>query len=256
MKKVIINLVLITMSLASFGQWNQLNNTLNTTNYIGIGTTLDAWANLVVYDPNFARTVIQSEDFATNGSILQLINGDGTQRNITMGVASPSLTAPWMGFPINKSALFVTQGSDLEALIFGTRSASPIIIGTSDVEHMRITIDGKIGIGTDDPKSKLSVNGDIRSTEVTVLADVNVPDYVFEPDYDLLSLEDLKEYVEINKHLPEIPNAEQIEKEGIDLGEMNMRLLKKIEELTLYQIQLMDQVKALQSEMNNLEAGG
>lgn len=251
--KFVVIFIFYFSFFTSEAQWNQLNNTLNTTNYVGIGTTLDAWANLVVYDPNFARTVIQSENYGTNGSIVQLINGDGTERNITMGVVSPNLSAPWIGANIAKAAVLVTQGSDMGALIFGTRSASPIIIGTSDVEHMRITTEGNIGIGTNDPKSKLSVDGDIRTTEVTVISDVTVPDYVFEPDYILLTLEEVRDFVTTNKHLPEIPNAEQIEKDGIDLGEMNMLLLKKIEELTLYQIQLMEQVKELQSKVETLE---
>lgn len=218
-----------------------------------IGNTWDPWANLVVYDDNFARTVVYSPSSASNGSITQMINGDNNESIVVLGVASQNLSAPWMGFPITKAGLFVTTGSDIEALIFGTRSNSPIIIGTADVEHMRITTDGKIGIGTDDPKAKLSVDGEIRSKGVNVMIDVTVPDYVFEPDYQLPELEEVRDFVKTHKHLPEIPNAEQIEKDGIDLGKMNMQLLKKIEELTLYQIQLMEQVKVLQNKVESLE---
>ena len=86
-----------------------------------------------------------------------------------------------------------------------------------------------------------------------------VPDYVFEPDYKLPSLNELKAYVEKNHHLPEIPPAKEMEKDGIKLGDMNMKLLKKIEELTLYLIEQDRQYeeqqkvnKALQNQIDQL----
>ncbi|VXD14826.1 hypothetical protein [Marinoscillum sp. 108] len=105
-----------------------------------------------------------------------------------------------------------------------------------------------VGIGIEDPKSKLAVNGQIRATEVKVLANIDVPDYVFESDYQLLSLKETKAYITENKHLPEIPSATEIGENGIDLGDMNMRLLKKIEELTLYQIELLERLEQLESK--------
>jgi len=81
-----------------------------------------------------------------------------------------------------------------------------------------------------------------------VLANINVPDYVFESDYQLLSLKETKAYITENKHLPEIPSATEIGENGIDLGDMNMRLLKKIEELTLYQIELLERLEQLESK--------
>lgn len=125
--------------------------------------------------------------------------------------------------------------------------------GGNQVERMRIMHNGNIGIGTNDPQSKLAVDGQIRATEVKVLADISVPDYVFEPDYELRSLKETKEYISENKHLPEIPSAAEIGENGIDLGDMNMRLLKKIEELTLYQIELLEKVEELQSKVEKLE---
>lgn len=112
---------------------------------------------------------------------------------------------------------------------------------------------GNVGIGTANPRSKLSVNGMIRSTEIKVLADITVPDYVFEPDYELRTLKETKAYIRKNKHLPEIPSAAEIAKNGIDLGDMNMRLLKKIEELTLYQIELMERLEATEAAYRKME---
>lgn len=119
---------------------------------------------------------------------------------------------------------------------------------------MTIQLNGDIGIGTTTPQSKLSVNGHIRATEVKVLADISVPDYVFESDYELLTLKETKEYITENKHLPEIPSAAEIGENGIDLGDMNMRLLKKIEELTLYLIEQSERVERLEKEVSTLKS--
>ncbi|QKJ31791.1 hypothetical protein HQ865_19140 [Mucilaginibacter mali] len=96
---------------------------------------------------------------------------------------------------------------------------------------------GKVGIGTTAPDEKLTVYGKIHSQEVKVDLGVPGPDYVFEPSYKLPTLSDIKTFVDKNHHLPEIPTAADMAKNGIDLGEMNTKLLKKVEELTLYLIE-------------------
>jgi hypothetical protein len=94
---------------------------------------------------------------------------------------------------------------------------------------------GNVGIGTISTGSfKLAVEGKIGAREIQVTLANPWPDYVFEPNYRLLSLTDLRRFIETNKHLPEIPSAEEINEGGHNLGEMNMLLLKKVEELTLY----------------------
>ena len=104
-------------------------------------------------------------------------------------------------------------------------------------EHLVITQTKKVGIGTTNPDSKLTVKGDIHAEEVKVDLSVPGPDYVFEEDYNLRSLEETEVYIKANKHLPEIPSAKEMEADGVQLGEMNMLLLKKIEELTLHAIE-------------------
>lgn len=96
--------------------------------------------------------------------------------------------------------------------------------------------DGAVGIGTETPRDKLSVNGRIRAQEVKVET-ANWPDYVFHDNYELKSLDSLRTFIAQNGHLPEVPSAKTVESEGVDLGEMNKLLLKKIEELTLYLLQ-------------------
>ena len=112
---------------------------------------------------------------------------------------------------------------------------------------------GRIGIGTDNPTAKLHVNGNILASEVTVSTTANnFPDYVFKPDYNLISLEEVEAYVKANSHLPEVPSAEEVEANGHKLAEMNLLLLKKIEELTLYVIRQEKEIKAMKEQIENL----
>jgi hypothetical protein len=98
---------------------------------------------------------------------------------------------------------------------------------------------GNVGIGTTTPGSfKLAVEGKIWAKEVQIALTNPGPDYVFEPTYHLKPLAEIETYIKENKHLPEVPSAKEMEKNGVLLGEMNMLLLKKVEELTLYVIEL------------------
>ncbi|WP_369014647.1 hypothetical protein [Flavobacterium anhuiense] len=97
-------------------------------------------------------------------------------------------------------------------------------------------LNGNFGVGTTNPTSKLTVAGNIASREVKVTVDAGA-DFVFEKDYNLPSLESVDKFIKENKHLPEIASAEEMKKDGINLSEMNIKLLQKIEELTLYIIE-------------------
>ena len=103
---------------------------------------------------------------------------------------------------------------------------------------INIDINNNIGIGTTDPGSfKLAVEGKIGAHEIVVTMD-GWADFVFESNYDLMPLKELETYIQENKHLPEIPTTAEVKKNGISVGEMNAKLLQKVEELTLYVIEL------------------
>lgn len=115
---------------------------------------------------------------------------------------------------------------------------------------------GNVGVGTSNPDEKLTVKGTIHAEEVRVDLNVPAPDYVFENNYRLLPLAELESFLCENKHLPGLPSGAEMEKDGLNLKEMNLLLLEKIEELTLYIIEQnkinaeqMESIKLLKNEM-------
>lgn len=98
---------------------------------------------------------------------------------------------------------------------------------------------------------KLSVNGNIRAKRIVV--ETLWSDFVFANTYKLNSLEYVEEYIKLNGHLPEIPNAFEIEKNGADLGELVKLQMQKIEELTLYLIEQNKKMEQIQSELEKLK---
>ncbi len=111
-----------------------------------------------------------------------------------------------------------------------------------------------IGIGTTNPDAKLTVKGNIHTQEVKV--DLNgavAPDYVFKEDYKLKPLDQVQAYIKQNGHLPNIPSAAEMEKEGILLKEMNLKLLEKIEELTLYVLEQQKEIEVERAKNKELE---
>ena len=122
---------------------------------------------------------------------------------------------------------------------------------------MIINGNGNVAIGSFiNPTYKLTVDGTISATEVKVSTTPN-SDYVFEPDYELLSIQEVETFVKENKHLPDIPSAEEFKENGVGLGEMDDMLLRKVEELTLYVIELKKEnelLKARDKEINELKA--
>jgi hypothetical protein len=170
--------------------------------------------------------------------------------NVGIGTAAPI------------ARLQVESGSDaaialrLQSGGFSMNGTAPFSIDANGVFSGRFVVlgSGNVGIGIANPTQKLQVKGTVYSTEVKVdLAAGQGPDYVFEPTYDLKPLAEIETYIKENKHLPEVPSAKEMEANGVQLGEMNMLLLKKIEELTLYVIELKNQNEELKNRVEKIE---
>lgn len=188
---------------------------------IGIGTA-DPSALLDIYSP------------------LPLVGSYDTQKWSTSNVDySLKLQTIWNYSGINQEFIQRFNGIDYKSLVF---------------------FHGNVGIGISNPENKLDVSGTIHAKEVKVDLNFPAPDYVFANDYKLKSLQEVEEYTKSHHHLPEIPSAKELQKDGINVAEMNMALLKKVEELTLYVIeqqkntqQLIKVIQEQKRRLGNLE---
>ncbi len=141
---------------------------------------------------------------------------------------------------------------------FGTSTNHPLHFYTnSQWAHMTLLQNGSLCIGTMSGATgyKLNVAGKIMAEEIRVQSYATWPDYVFKKDYPLPTLQNLEEQINRLGHLPGIPDAQTIEKEGFTLGDMQRRLLEKVEELTLYLIKMEKDNRQLRLELDGLKAG-
>jgi len=120
------------------------------------------------------------------------------------------------------------------------------------VEAVRIASSGYVGIGTKNPDQMLTVDGKIHAQEIIVNLNIPQPDYVFEPDYNLPTLDQVERHIQEKKHLPGIPLASEVAENGVSLGEMQAKLLEKIEELTLYTLQQQKEIESLRLDLAEL----
>jgi hypothetical protein len=102
---------------------------------------------------------------------------------------------------------------------------------------------GNVGIGTTSPNNKLDVLGIIRANEVIV--ETGWADYVFQEDYILENLENVESFIKVNKHLPDVPSAKEIEEKGAHVAELMTKMMAKIEELTLHTIRQQKEIEEL-----------
>jgi hypothetical protein len=117
--------------------------------------------------------------------------------------------------------------------------------------RMVIQSNGNVGIGTTNPQHLLHVAGTIGAEEVLVTS--TGADYVFEPGYRLKPLSEVASYIQTNHHLPDIPSADEAKQKGMGVGEMEAKLLAKVEELTLHLIQQDKENRELQARVTQLE---
>ncbi|WP_420553601.1 hypothetical protein [Tenacibaculum aiptasiae] len=198
---------------------------------VGIGTI----------SPDSKLTINNNSTDATNG-VFSLTNMSGSVNDVV------SMRFNAGGGTSGTFLKHMRQGSS--GADFGVFTA-PTLTGAS-VERLRVTKDGNVGIGTTTPDSKLAVNGKIHTKEVKVDL-IGWYDFVFEKDYNLPTIEEVEKHIKEKGHLKDIPSEKEVLKKGINLGEMNGKLLQKIEELTLYTIQQEKKIKEQEKELKKLQ---
>ncbi|MFC1617356.1 hypothetical protein ACFL2K_03960 [Candidatus Margulisiibacteriota bacterium] len=147
------------------------------------------------------------------------------------------------------------------SFVIGTHYDSDFAIMTAGIQRIKVAGNGDISIGTPTPKTgyKLTVNGGIYAEFLRVKNDVAVntltvmpqtwSDFVFEDDYNLMPLAEVENKIKTQKHLPGIPSEAEVKKNGVSVGEMQAKLLQKIEELTLYVIEQNKKIEAQHSTL-------
>lgn len=217
-------------SVSATGLFLRTNNTnrltiLNSNGYVGINTTSP------VYTLDVAGT-INATELRVNGSPVGNWSTSAsniyfnTAGNVGIGTTTPVHKLDVSG-TINATSLRI--------------SGVPVVSSqwVSNAANINYTTGG-VSIGTASLPAgyKLAVGGKVISEEVDVKLQANWPDYVFEPSYRLPSLLELEKFITANKHLPDVPSAAEVAENGLSLGQMQATLLRKIEELTLYVIEL------------------
>jgi len=218
------------------GTVNTLAGAVNNNPYFWSGNLpeLDKWYLLVgyVHGSNDPSTV-------SSGGIYDGVTGKRVLAMVDykfMPTTTSTRLRSYLYYDSNTSDRQYFYGPRLEEVNGNELTISSLLdnpIGLGD-----FSFSGKVGIKTTTPGAyDLAVNGKIRSQEIKVETS-GWPDYVFKEDYKLPSLTETEKFIKENGHLPEVPKAADAEVNGISLGEMNKILLKKIEELTLYLIDL------------------
>lgn len=216
-------------SNASSGSANTIING-NTVGNVGIGTT-----NPV------AKLHVNGNVLVAAGNYLRF----GTEDVNTGYLAISNSSCCYNNYADIKGSLYFRNTNNgygnVESVAMGIQSDGTVTIGVWEKYDNSIT---------DTDGHKLMVNGGILCEKVKVIEDVPNSDHVFESDYDLKSIEEVKTFIEENKHLPEVPSAEEFKENGYSVGEMDDLLLRKVEELTLYIIQLEEEIQELKAENN------
>jgi hypothetical protein len=212
---------------------------------IGIGTP---WPN----------STLHMIDPVPGGSVFATLERTTLTTEAGFAFQGPNNKKFWMFQDQNSNDIrFETSG------LAGEDDLNPRLELPSETKHIHACLSGgtfSVGTRTVDASKKLYVSGDAQVTGNIKVATITTgiwsipPDYVFERDYKLASLDHVERFVNKNRHLPEIPSAKEMKEKGIDLAEMNLKLLKKVEELTLYSIQQEKRMRAMESKVESLQA--
>jgi len=256
MKKLLFLLIVLSACNYSHAQWTVNGANIDTNQSVNIGSSTNSLYRFNLWhSPTVSWFSVNSEN---NHHIFSVINDANTTFLRLKNRLGSELFK--VGTLTNDNSMYMHLPKADSRVVIGTwgnyllSEGHKFIVkdGSAKVEG-DIFSTGSIGIGTmsfvDGADTyKLSVEGKIRAHGVKVYT--GWADYVFEDSYELPTLKEVEDYINTNGHLKDIPSAEEVEENGIELGEMNKLLLQKIEELTLYTIQLKKEVDELKSKMN------
>ncbi|MFL9483218.1 hypothetical protein ACI6Q2_10620 [Chitinophagaceae bacterium LWZ2-11] len=248
---------------SGFGAWNKIwhSGNFNPSNYlsytngnVGIGTTMPS--NKLTLDLGATRNGIDIKSDGDAGAYSDI------QMEVKTSSAIPAGNVAVWNISHRKDGYFSgSPSSSLEfyGLVSGGGFYAPLsfksngdIILASPYGSSNLG-SGNVSIGDIDAKGyKLSVNGNIRSKKITVTQQ-NWPDYVFDSSYTLAPLSQVEQFIKDNKHLPDVPSAKEVADKGLDVGDNQAVLLKKIEELTLYMIEMKKENTELKQRIEKVE---
>lgn len=185
----------------------------------------------------------------TSGNVGIGTTSPNAKLHIAGSVFIPSMSSYWIGS-------YGDSGNRLRLHHNGSNAYMdycPSLYFRSGISEVTVfDSNGNVGIGTSNPTNKLDVNGTVRAKEVKI--ETGWADFVFNEDYNLRTLSEVNDFIKENKHLPEIPSITEVkENEGVNVGEMQVKLLQKIEELTLYLIRQNEKIQILESELSELK---
>ena len=234
----------------------QGNLASTTYNASGLAGFVESWSdNAIIWKRGGTYGSLRfgpANDLQAGGYIENMrLTDDG---KLGIGTSSPRTKVDIWGGSIT------VTGADFQGTLIGGAQQGIAYVGCNVLNNgIAIRPDGTVGIGTINVGSnKLAVEGTIGARKVVVTTTNPFPDYVFNSTYRLTPLDSLAQYILLYHHLPEIPSADSVAKNGIDLGDNQEALLKKVEELTLYIIQQDKEKKAqdrkLQSQDDELQA--
>lgn len=228
MKALLTSLILVVVSTAATAQWLG-TNPVHFNGNVGIGTTNPAiWFGGKTLELSDTRPVLK-------------LNSTSSLSTITLTNSGVNGTTHIGEFHVNHE--YNSGTPNLSSMRFASYPAGDILI-------MKAT--GEVGVGTSSTTAKLTVKGDVHAREVRVTVDAGA-DFVFEDNYNLPKLDAVEKFIEQHNHLPGVAPASEMKSNGMDVGEMNIKLLQKVEELTLYMIEFKKQMAELKMENEELK---
>lgn len=226
-------------------RWNSLTNKFEGRDSTGWNSLTNIWkmngSNIYYNGGNVGiGTVLPTEKLELNGNIKILSNSADIFKIIT-----DINFAPAVKIGISNYSGYQGYGRLVLSQFVGTDAAERIVLNAFGDSYISPHMGGlAIGKTTVNPEYLVDINGKVRANEVVVNS--TGADFVFEEDYNLRILSEVESFIKANKHLPEIPTAKEVEENGVSVGEMQSKLLQKIEELTLYIIEQEKRIKELE----------